>query len=148
MNWLIRLLSSALSDMDQEQDTRRAGHSKERIADQTLEHARNGYRNAQDVIKLIDTKTGVVTGLSTLSAGFLIALLKWSIESPTLSPRNFDQLTQSHPMFASAIYASIVASLLCSLACFGSAVWSVVARGRPKELKHPFTVLFPQYAGG
>jgi len=119
--------------------------AQERIIQETLEHAKNGYRNAQEVIKSIDAKTGVITGLSTLSAGFLIALVKWSIESPTTSQRSFDFLIQNHPQFTFAIYAGIVASLVCALTCLGTAVWSVVARDRPKNLKNRFTVLFPIY---
>lgn len=145
MNWLIQLLRSIFADPKNEPEAECNTASQEEIADQTLEHAKSGYRNAQEVIKTIDAKTGVVTGLSTLSAGFLIAIVKWSIESPTLSPRNFDQLIQSHPRFACAIYVSILASLLCALLCLGAAVWSVVARDRPSRLKNRFTVLFPVY---
>lgn len=118
--------------------------AREHILDQTIEHAKNGHRNAQEIIKTLDGKTAVITGLSTLSSGFLISLVKWSLESPVGSIRNFDSILQGHPYFACAIYAALVAALLSGLLCLACALWSVIARGRAPHLKNPFTVLFPQ----
>jgi hypothetical protein len=113
-----------------------------------LEHARDGYRNAQDVIKFVDTKSTIVTGLSTLFAGFLIASAKWSIESSPSSHSNFERLSQAHPYFAFLIFGSIIVSLVAAMICLTAAVWSVVARLRPGNLNSEFTVLFPMYSEG
>jgi len=45
------------------------------LAKRSLEHAAAGYRNAQDVIKFMDTKVGVLTGLSALLSGFILQSL-------------------------------------------------------------------------
>jgi hypothetical protein len=45
--------------------------------DGTLEHVRNGYQNAQDTIRFVDTKTGAVIGLSTLALGGFFGILTW-----------------------------------------------------------------------
>src|SRR5438445_6111774 len=77
---LSRLLSRVLgpSSAGQVDDPNLHAENEEFV--RTLTHAQAGYENAQNVIKAVDTKTTIVTGLSTLAGGFLIALIKWSIE--------------------------------------------------------------------
>ena len=112
---------------------------------ETLDHAKDGYRNAQEVIKFIDTKTAVVTGLSTLLGGFLLLVLKWSVElNGNLTP-NLGQLTSAHLCLATCFYFLVLVSLLAAVLCLCAAVWSVIARARPTNLENAFTVLFPFY---
>src|SRR4051794_8119336 len=71
-------------------------------AEQTLQHAKDGYKNSQEVIRFVDTKTAVITGLSTLIAGSLVAILKWSIESD--AEANLQLLARGHPCIAFCFY--------------------------------------------
>ncbi len=111
----------------------------------TLAHAQTGYENAQNVIKAIDTKTTIVTGLSTLAAGFLIALIKWSIELDDTSPANLEQVVTAFPKLSTLLFIFVGMSFLNAFFCIAASVWSVVARQRPKNLENPFTILFPAY---
>ena len=112
---------------------------------QALEQARAGYTNAQEVIRFVDGKSNVLIGLSTLASGFLIALIKWSLDAPADSLRNFERLVEIFPYETWGIYAAVVVSLLSSVFCLGAAVCSVIARVRPCELKNEITVLFPAH---
>jgi len=111
----------------------------------TLTHAQTGYENAQNIIKAIDTKTTIVTGLSTLAGGFLIALIKWSIELDAASPANLQCVVAVFPRLSTLLFVFIGASFLNAFFCIGASVWSVVARQRPKNLENRFTILFPAY---
>lgn len=111
----------------------------------TLAHAQAGYENAQNVVKAIDTKTTIVTGLSTLAGGFLIALIKWSIELADTSPANLQRVIAAFPRLSTLLLIFIGASFLNAFFCVAASVWSVVARQRPKNLENPFTILFPAY---
>jgi hypothetical protein len=113
--------------------------------DTTLEHAKEGYKNAQDVIKFIDTKTAVVTGLSTLIGGSLVAALKWSVESEKNSHATLLQLAQYHPCVVHWFYIFVAGCFAATFVCIGAAVWSVIARARPRHLENTFTLLFPIY---
>jgi hypothetical protein len=111
----------------------------------TLDHAKDGYRNAQEVIKFVDTKTAVVTGLSTVLAGFLVLVLKWSVELSGNFKPNLGQLTSAHPCLSACLYFLVLVSLTAAIVCLCAAVWSVIARARPTNLENAFTVLFPFY---
>jgi hypothetical protein len=64
----------------------------------TLEHAGRGYANAQDVIKFVDTKTGVITGLATLTTAAPIALFRWSAGLEGSLPANLTNFQLHHPI--------------------------------------------------
>jgi hypothetical protein len=117
----------------------------DRVTEDTLAHAKAGYQNAQEVIKFVDTKTAVVIGLSTLTGGFLLAVLKWSIESDGVSRPTLYQITAAHPCATVLFYLFVAASLCSALVCLAAAVWSVIARARPQNLENAFTILFPIY---
>jgi len=120
-------------------------HAEDEAFVRTLAHAQAGYENAQNVIKAIDTKTTIVTGLSTLDGGFLIALIKWSIELANTSPANLQRVVAAFPTLSTLLFVFIGVSFLNAFFCIGASVWSVVARQRPKNLENPFTILFPAY---
>lgn len=113
--------------------------------DDTIEHAKEGYKNAQDVIKFVDTKTAVVTGLSTLVGGSLVAVLKWSVESEQESRATLQQLAEYHPNTVLWFYIFVAGCFAATFVCIAAAVWSVIARARPDHLENKFTVLFPIY---
>ena len=117
----------------------------DQILKDTLGHVKVGYQNAQDVIKFVDTKTAVVTGLSTVLGGFLLIVLKWSVELDGASRPNLEQLTAAKPWIAIWFYLLVLISLGSAVVCLSAAVWSVIARARPKHLENRFTILFPFY---
>lgn len=128
--------------------TRARGESSNRddpVLARTLDHVKVGYQNAQDVIRFVDTKTAVVTGLSTLLGGFLLVVLKWSVELDGISRPNLEQLTAASPTMAILFYSLVLISLGAAVTCLSAAVWSVIARARPKHLENRFTILFPFY---
>lgn len=53
-----------------------------------LEHAKASYANAQEVIRFVDTKTGVMTGIVTITTGLPFALLNLLISSDTPAATN------------------------------------------------------------
>jgi hypothetical protein len=113
--------------------------------EETLNHAKTGYQNAQDVIKFVDTKTAFITGLSTVLGGFLLIVLKWSVELDGASQPNLWQVTSAHRCIAAGFYFLVATSLGSAVVCLCSAVWSVIARARPRHLENAFTILFPSY---
>ena len=118
----------------------------ERSIDDTVKHAKSGYENAQNVIKLIDAKASILIGLSTLAAGFVISAAKWYIEiDPTKGGASFLAAVAKHPALMRWTALLGVLSLVVGLICIGACVWSVVARSRPEGLQMPFSVLFPIY---
>jgi len=113
--------------------------------DQALLHAKDGYKNSQEVIKFVDTKTAVITGLNTLIVGSLVSLLKWSIESEKGSHATLPELAFVHPCIAAWFYALVTCCFVAALICLAAAIWSVLARSRPRRLENNFTILFPLY---
>lgn len=113
--------------------------------DDTLAHAKEGYKNSQDVIKFVDTKTAVITGLNTLIGGSLVALLKWSMESEKDSHATLPELASVHPCMVVWFYLLVIGCFIAALVCITAAIWSVIARPRPRHLENKFTVLFPLY---
>lgn len=43
----------------------------------SLEQAKSGYQNAQETVRFVDTKTGVMTGIVTVTTGIPFVLLQW-----------------------------------------------------------------------
>jgi len=141
---LFALLRSILTPSQPAAQSPDCSHDNDTV-EQTLAHAKAGYKNAQEVIKFVDTKAAVITGLSTVTAGFLLATLKWSIESHGVSRPRLYQVTATHTCAAVFFYVFVVLSLLSLLVCLAAAVWSVIARSRPRNLENAFTILFPIY---
>ncbi len=120
--------------------------ASDEVLNETIEHAKAGYDNAQNVIKLIDAKAGILIGLSTLAAGFLISVFKWYVElDPAKGGANFLAAVTKHPGFTHWAASIGVLSSNAGLVCIGACVWSVVARPRPSHLNMPFLILFPVY---
>jgi hypothetical protein len=143
---LSRVFSVFFGPSSDKQNAFDAGlHAEDKDFVRTLAHAQTGYENAQNVIKAIDTKTTIVTGLSTLAGGFLIAIIKWSIELDEASPANLQRIVEAFPRLSTLLFIFIGFSFLNAFFCIGASVWSVVARQRPKNLENRFTILFPAY---
>lgn len=77
----------------------------------TLEHARNGYANAQETVRFVDTKSGVMTGIVTITTGLPLVLVQW-----LLSPDNTISGPISQGIPASQICAWLAgAAIVCGL---------------------------------
>lgn len=110
-----------------------------------IKHAETGYKNAQDIIKFMDTKSGVIAGFAFVGIGFVLQVAKEFLSIPTeMRSLVIDQF-KSHPVWAYVIFAIALVSLAAGVAC----VWCVVrcVTARPphitSNLKHTF--LFPFY---
>src|ERR1017187_10623174 len=97
MRKLLRFLQMIFAPVAPEPPPPANPHPGEKLLEQTLLHAKDGYENSQEVIKFVDTKTAVITGLNTLIGGSLVALLKWSIESEEDSHATLPELASFHP---------------------------------------------------
>lgn len=89
----------------------------------TLEHAKAGYQNAQDIIKFIDTKTGAVTGLSTLIIGGVFGIITWYFG---LEVDLRTTILNSHAFFWASVLLGI--SLFAGFLSLISSLHSLVAR--------------------
>jgi hypothetical protein len=140
---LLRLLFGPSNELAIRSDSEPINERK--IAEETLAHAKEGYKNAQDVIRFVDTKTAVITGLSTLIAGSLIGILKWSIESDNDSHATLADIAVIHPCWIVCFYVLVALCFSATFVCITAAIWSVLARSRPRHLENKFTILFPCY---
>lgn len=106
----------------------------------SIEHAANGYKNAQETIRFIDTKSTFLTGASTLTLGFVLEGVKRFLELPNAFKASFD----GHP------YYLLVLELLTSLSLFlgGMCLWCCIMSivGRP-PVRPRDTILFPFFSG-
>jgi len=110
--------------------------AKEKNLTATLDHAKTGYQNAQDIIKFIDTKTGAVTGLCTLAIGGVLGLVTW-----------FFGLEEGCRLLVLNIFHPCVAAIvllgLSPIAGAGSLVFSLLSLIARSPLTSGQTVLFP-----
>lgn len=111
--------------------------------DDTLEHAKAGYANAQEVIRFIDTKAGAVIGLATLTMGVPVVTFQWLASQNGWSDFSFHALTrQSHwPCTVAAIAGGF--GMIFGVLVIISAL--LVLRARSPFKKSHITVLFPMY---
>ena len=110
----------------------------------TFEHLKAGYANAQEIIKFIDTKTSFLTGASALVIGFVMEALKqYIVQVPPNIKHDFD----SHPYLVCVLMVLGELSLLAGGICIWCSVLSLIARPPTKKLKRNCTILFPFYSG-
>ena len=53
----------------------------EKVFERNLGHARAAYSNAQETIRFVDSKTGILTGILTVTTGLPFALLQFMVSS-------------------------------------------------------------------
>ena len=100
----------------------------------TIEHAKDGYHNAQDIIKFIDAKTGAVTGLVTLTIGGAWGIIAFYFDL-NADARNI--IASFAPIYIPGIF--IGTSLLVGVIALAFSMLSLIARGPTADA----TVLFP-----
>ncbi len=134
--------------------------------DETFDHIKTGYRNAQDTIKFIDTKTGVMTGLLTAATGTPLFFFKWVICLEDKHPASYKSFSASHPISTNIVLFGLLTGMVLGVLGVLCAVDGLMARnprklyqgllgwvrkmwdkvqGRYKKThdKPPVTVLFP-----
>lgn len=109
----------------------------------TLEHAKNGYKNAQDTVRLIDTKTTFLTTLATLTIGFVLQ----AVSKYAQLPDNLKGSFELHPWCLMALQILTVLSLFVGVICLWCCATSLGGRPpRPSVMAHS-TILFPFFKG-
>lgn len=112
------------------------------IHKRTIEQARAGYHNGQEIIRFIDTKSSFITGASTVSIGFVLNALKEYIQLPSALRNNFD----SCPVMIFWITSLAIISLFVGVLCLWQSIMSLVGRP-PRSPDYRPTILFPFYVG-
>jgi hypothetical protein len=108
-----------------------------------LAHAKEGYMNAQAVIRFIDTKCSVVTGLVTLSLGIPWVVVRWLAEQKPGDLLNLQDITARSPFYCTVALALVVLGGGAGLLSLVNALNGLQAR-RPAA-KGRVTILFPMY---
>lgn len=94
----------------------------------TLEHAGKGYANAQAVIKFVDTKTGVITGLATLTTAAPFALLQWSAGLERSLPASLTNFQSHHPICLTFICYGLLGGMALGVLSIVMAMHGLMAR--------------------
>jgi hypothetical protein len=101
-----------------------------------------GYATAQETIKFLDTKVGIITGVSTALSGFLIAWGKWSVEAKADSAANLITAANQNEVYAICLAALFIGNLIATYLCITAAIRTVIARSKPGT---EVLVLFPSH---
>lgn len=108
-----------------------------------LEQAKTGYKNAQELIRFVDSKATYLTGGTTLSLGFVLQAVKQF----TQLPDGVSQSLDAHPYLMLILKVVAVLSLLVGALCLWSCILSLVGRPPLRKVAAQQTILFPYYQG-
>lgn len=135
----------------------------------TREHAKDGYANAQSVVKFIDTKTGVMTGLLTVVTAAPLAWLQWFWGLDPNKAAGLHTICNTHAASSEILFNGVIIGMVCGVVGIVCSVHGLMARDPKRryqgflgtikriwhlirgkyEAKHDkpiMTVLFPLYA--
>lgn len=109
----------------------------------TLKHVEIGYKNAQDIIKFLDTKSGVIAGFAFAGIGFILQSLKEiiALKDPVKSALLSMFGQYSYP--TCLLFSATIVSLFAGVASIWCVVRCVTARPPEKVSKLQHTFLFP-----
>jgi len=124
-----------------------ASKAVESETERSLSHAKDGYKNAQEVIRFIDTKSTYFAGAALILVGFTMQLLKQYFELPAELKTQLAYAADYHPWAFFAIRAIAAFSMFFGVLALWSAVFSLVARPTKKNSHHIDTILFPFFTG-
>jgi hypothetical protein len=125
-SWAHRLPSTAAKEMMEAPNSMEA--ERFRI---NLEHARAAYANAQETIRSVDTKTGVLTGVLTVTTGLPFAFLQFIVSSESQRAARFiDWYSSCGP----AAQALATLPLILGI-CFGA--FSLMSSTNGLMARHP-----------
>lgn len=111
----------------------------------THEHFKDGYKNAQETIRFLDTKTSILTGLLTLTVALPVYVFKWMAEMDTARVLSLHQLKVWHPILLAIGALGLIVGMIVGLWGVRHGIKSIRPRG-PKSVSKDTTVLFPHYA--
>lgn len=94
----------------------------------TLEHATRGHANAQDVIKFVDTKTGILTGLVAVTTAAPLAILQWSAALDPKLPASLSAFRVDHLMCFNLLCYGLGVGMLLGGCSAVSAMHGLMAR--------------------
>jgi hypothetical protein len=106
-----------------------------------IAHAQSGYQNGQEVIKFIDTKSGVVTGLAGILLGFPLAVLKWSFELDEAKPAYAVLFNQTHPKIAGVILFGFFVAMCLGMFSVLASTFSLMGRNPRRPYQGIFELL-------
>lgn len=109
-----------------------------------LEHAKEGYKNAQEIIRFVDTKVGVFTGFAVLGIGFVLQILKEFFSLPDSIRIQILSIFPEHQIWLYMILLILAGSLFCGIYSLWHGIAALVARP-PRPNSKP-TILFPFYS--
>lgn len=110
-------------------------------------HAKDGYKNAQEIIRFIDTKSTFFAGSSILLLGFTLQVIKQYFELPASMQEQLKTAADNHPYCFCMINGFVVLSLLLGILCIWSCIFSLVGRPPLRNMEHINTILFPFFRG-
>lgn len=94
----------------------------------TLQHAINGHANAQDVIKFVDTKTGILTGLVAVTSAAPLALLQWSAALDPNLPASLSSFSRAHALVYDVLSYGLSIAMLLGGCSAVTAIHGLMAR--------------------
>ena len=112
-----------------------------------IAHAKEGYKNAQETIRFIDTKSGFLAGMTVLAIGATLDLAKRYLEFPLETKRQLEAIAANHPncTFAVGVFATL--SLVAGVWSLWSSALSLVGRPPKQDWSNIHTALFPFFSG-
>ena len=127
----------------------KAGREAASISKQerALSHAKDGYKNAQEVIKFIDAKSVFFAGSAVVLLGFTLQLLKQYFELPAELKAQLQYAADYHPYGFLVINVIAAFSMFFGVLSLWSSIFSLVGRPPIKDSEHVQTILFPFFTG-
>src|SRR5208282_5037095 len=107
-----------------------------------IKHADSGYKNAQDIIKFIDTKAGVIAGFAFVCIGVVLQGIKEFLGFSKDIQNSIIEALKPHPAHAWMIYASLTFSMAIGIFTVLCVVRCVTARPPRIASKLKHTTLF------
>ena len=101
-----------------------------------LEHAKAAYANAQEIIRFVDNKTSILTGLIVVTTAFPISVLHWCLQNDN---GVIKKVLALHPCLIWWAWGG----LALAIAAGGVALLFTMASLVPRNPANGFTVLFP-----
>lgn len=119
-----------------------------RGTDNILSHLSDGYRNAQETIRALDTKTNILTVLSAFAFTAILGMLKTAWDYTCAHAQTVEAvLTGSSQMpliLALALVGLLIVSLFLGSLCIWACLATLTARAPSQEIAFvSSTILFP-----
>lgn len=108
-----------------------------------IKHAEASYKNAQDVIKFIDTKAGVIAGFAFIGIGVILQGIKTLLNLNEEMQTQIVEMSKLHPAYVIILCGASLLSIILGLLCIWYVVRCVTARPPSIASKLKHTILFP-----